>query len=116
MTLRDRLEMLTLIAKDTKQSATQRIAAMKELHRQSGDDAANVTLSDEEGQEATNIVRMVDVNLPQPKPNTAEVEEGEEVNEEGEEVDYSLLDELNKLDEFESEGLIKIESESESEE
>lgn len=112
MTLRDRLELLTLIAKDTKQSTTQRIAAMNAIHRQSGDDIAQIKLSDEEvqGGAATNVVRMVDVKLPTP----GSTEDSEMAGEDGEDGEPGLISELNKLDQFEASGKIDAEEADEA--
>ena len=118
MTLRDRLELLTSLAKDENQPTTQRIAAMNAIHRQSGDDVAQVTLSKDDEAKATNVVRMVDVKLPAPKSNDLadyvdDVDDADDANdadEEGE-IDEELLSELDKLDSLEDDGLINDEDE-----
>ena len=102
MGLRERLEMLSKIARDEKQKPSVRMSAADKIHKQSGDDV--VSVSQGSAQNTTNVVRMVDLNLPkrvskEPKDNSAQ-EATKEIYGEGVESDKDkqLADELNKLD------------------
>lgn len=103
MNLRERLEVLTKIARDEKKPVSQRISALNALHKQSGDDVRHIT-SDSQKID-NNVIRFVDLKLPAKKVNEKEAEESgnigkevcESIDDEAEE-DRKLEEELKKLD------------------
>ena len=109
MGLRERLEMLSKIARDEGQKPSIRMSAVDKIHKQSGDDVAHVTMDKAgDANSTTNVIRMVDLQLPQ-RNDVKKVEEevadsaseaAQEIYGEGikSEKDKKLADELNKLD------------------
>jgi len=100
LNLEERLKMLTVLAKDEKNSPSQRISALNSIHKQSGDDIISVTK--ESSAKGTNVVRMVDLKLPDKENQDAkrEAEAAQVVGfkgKKGEKPD-AFEEELNKFD------------------
>ena len=113
MTLTERLVLLSDLAKDEKESTAQRIAALREIHRQSGDDVAQVSGDATNSRDMTNVVRFVNLRLPSQKPpdKSQEVNHKEIAKDASnmylsadgkivDNADTKLATELNKLDEM----------------
>ena len=84
LSLTERLEILSDFARDPQLPKRDRINALKELHRQSGDDVQKVNM--DVTAETQNVIKFVEIHMPT-------------VNKDNKDVEFTG-DELDSLDEF----------------